>query len=380
MLKVTGEPSGVSRRMVPSGGSRRSARRSLAISSLLLAWFARHARPLPWRSTKDPFAIWISEVMLQQTQVATVIPYYQRFLLAFPNVKSLAQADESAVLRLWEGLGYYRRARSLHQAARKMLTEHDGNVPNDPETLSHFPGLGRYTVNAILSQAFDRRLPILEANSRRVLCRLLGIEEDPSQAKVARKLWDAAEKLLPRKNAGRFNQALMELGALVCTARQPDCRRCPLARDCIARRLGLQETIPYRAARPRIEQVDEVALVIRKRHDVLLVQRPSSGRWAGLWEFPHAALTENESHVQAAEKVLQKLGLKAEIHSELLTIRHSVTRFRITLVCLEARHRGGKVRSEMFPQSRWVAPEKLLDYPFSSPQRRLARTLASRAP
>ena len=348
------------------------------LSSALLAWFSRNARVLPWRQSTDPYAIWVSEVMLQQTQVATVIPYFERFLRAFPTVQSLAKAAESEVLRHWEGLGYYRRARDLHQAAQVVVAEHDGRIENDPEVLAQLPGLGRYTVNAILSQAFDRRVPILEANSRRVLCRLLGIEQDPRRADVDRLLWATAGQLMPpARGAGRFNQALMELGALVCTPRQPACQVCPLADGCLARSLGRQEEIPVRPTPPAIEKVDDLALVIRRRKQVLIVQRPAHGRWAGLWEFPHHELAESETHAQAAERLLSAIELQADLGDELLTIRHAVTRFRITLVCLEAHHRLGTFRSQLFQQGSWVAPERLKDYPFSSPQRRLAQVVCS---
>ena len=319
--------------------------------------------------------------MLQQTQVATVVPYFARFIEAFPDVQSLAGAEESEVLRLWEGLGYYRRARSLHQAARHVLAEHAGKIPNDPELLGALPGLGRYTINAILSQAFDRRLPILEANSRRVLCRLLGIEADPRRADIDKRLWEAAAQLLPpRRGAGRLNQALMEVGALVCTPRQPDCDSCPLTDHCAAFRLGRQEEIPLRAAPPRIEEVKEVALVVRRRQDVLIVQRPAKGRWAGLWEFPHETLTGADSPVDTAQRLLAALGMVAEVGAEMLTIRHSVTRFRITLTCLEARHRRGTIRSQQYQQGLWVSPTTLAEYPFSSPQRRLARAACGENP
>ncbi len=219
----------------------------------LLNWFSHHARILPWRSSRDPYAIWISEVMLQQTQVATVIPYYQRFLKSFPDIASLAGAELQEVLRHWEGLGYYRRARDLHQAARVLHTSHAGSIPNDPEIVRTLPGLGRYTTNAVLSQAFDTRLPILEANSTRVLCRLLGVRRDPRQGSVQRLLWEAAGLLLPAKHVGQFNQALMELGALLCTPTAPACSACPLALHCRARIDGTQETIPDRARkRPRL--------------------------------------------------------------------------------------------------------------------------------
>ena len=200
----------------------------------------------PWRRhDRNPYRIWVSEVMLQQTQVATVIPYFERFLHAFPTLADLASAAEHDVLHLWEGLGYYRRARDLHQAARQLVSLHGGQFPKEPQTLATLPGMGRYTVGAVLSQAFDRRLPILEANSQRVLCRLFGLREDPRNGPMRRVLWHLAEQLLPMRGAGQFNQALMELGALVCTATAPRCDDCPLATGCVARRLGLQERFPH---------------------------------------------------------------------------------------------------------------------------------------
>src|SRR5437764_9937338 len=199
----------------------------------LLAWFDRHRRDLPWRRDRDPYRVWVSEVMLQQTTVAAVVPYFQRFLAAFPTVTALAAADEQDVLRLWEGLGYYRRARHLHRAAR-LLAARGGSFPRDPARLRGVPGMGRYTANAVLSQAFDRRLPILEANSQRVLCRLFGRTEDPRRGPLRRWLWRAAEEVLPRKRVGEFNQALMELGALVCTPQAPRCGGCPLRTKCRA--------------------------------------------------------------------------------------------------------------------------------------------------
>jgi A/G-specific adenine glycosylase len=185
----------------------------------LLAWFARHQRDLPWRANRDPYRIWVSEVMLQQTQVSTVIPYFKRFLEAFPTLIDLAEADEQDVLRLWEGLGYYRRARDLHRAARSLAAEFDGRIPDDPEAWQALPGVGRYILGAVLSQAFDRRLPIVETNSQRVLCRLFGQRADPRRGPGRHWLWQVAERLLPMRRVGEFNQALMELGALICAPR-----------------------------------------------------------------------------------------------------------------------------------------------------------------
>ena len=340
----------------------------------LLAWFDEAARDLPWRRTRDPYAIWVSEVMLQQTQVATVIGYFERFLGAFPTVHALAAADEQAVLRLWEGLGYYRRGRALHAAARRICAEHGGRVPEDPAALAALPGLGRYTVNAILSQAHEQRLPILEANSRRVLCRLLGVRADPRLAPVQQRLWQAAEALLPRHHIGAFNQALMELGALVCTPRAPDCPACPLRAACAARRLGLVDAIPALARGPAVEEVREVAVALRRGTKVLLVQRPAAGRWAGLWEFPRRPMTENSAAAEAAG-LIATLGLRADVTAELTTIRHSVTRFRITVVCLEARWRGGRLRPGAYARGVWASLAELAEYPCSRPQRRLAAAL-----
>jgi A/G-specific adenine glycosylase len=344
----------------------------------LLSWFTTARRDLPWRRDRDPYRIWVSEVMLQQTTVAAVVPYFERFLHAFPTLRDLAAAPEQEVLRLWEGLGYYRRARDLHRAARQLAASWGGAVPDDPEALSGLPGMGRYTVGAVLSQAFDRRLPILEANSLRVLCRLFGRADDPRRGPAQRWLWQVAEDLLPAKRAGDFNQALMELGALVCTPAAPNCAACPLAADCVARRLGLQDSIPAKTPPPAITEVKEAAVVVRRGTDVLLAQRPeSASRWANLWEFPHGPLGDGESHEGAAVRLAREAGLGVALGQELMTLRHGVTRFRITMACFEAEHVGGEFRSDFYRQGLWVAPERLPEHPVSAPQRRLAKALVA---
>jgi A/G-specific adenine glycosylase len=344
----------------------------------LRPWFARHQRDLPWRGNRDPYRIWVSEVMLQQTQAATVIPYFENFLRAFPTVADLAAAEEQDVLRLWEGLGYYRRARDLHRAAREILARHNGLFPHDPAVLGCLPGLGRYTCNAVLSQAFDRRLPILEANSQRVLSRLFGRADDPREPAARRWLWQAAEAILPHRDVGAFNQALMELGALVCTPTAPRCSQCPLAARCIAQQQGRQESIPARTPQPESLPIQEVAVVVRRGAEVLFVQRPADGRWAGLWEFPHGPLLDNEPHEEAAFRLVHQLtGLYAKVGSGLVTFRHSITRYRITLTCFEAEHASGEFQSRFYVEGRWLSLADLAAYPVSSPQRRLARFLLS---
>src|SRR5262249_35198011 len=244
--------------------------------------------------------------------------------------------------------------------------------------LRTLPGIGRYMMGAILSQAYDRRLPILEANSQRVLCRLFGKTEDPRRGSTRRWLWEAAEALLPVRPVGEFNQALMELGALVCTPVAPRCTECPIAKLCKARRLGKQEEIPRRAEAPETVTIQEAAVVVRRGQQVLFVQRPQEGRWAGLWEFPHAPREEKESYEEAAARFLPLLtGVEAKLGRELLTLRHTVTHHRITVVCFEAGYRAGRFRSPFYQQGRWVKPAELSEYPVSAPQRRLAQTLVN---
>lgn len=344
-----------------------------SISRRLLAWFRRNARLLPWRSDRNAYRVWISEVMLQQTQVVTVIPYFARFVRRFPTLAKLAQADEQEVLRLWEGLGYYRRARALCRAAQLLHEAGYRTIPNDPDVVAALPGFGRYTVNAVLSQAYDRPLPILEANSQRVLCRLFGISRSPGA--VQKQLWQLAADLLPQKSVGDFNQALMELGALVCTPAQPQCDRCPVRSHCQAKQQNRQHEIPLRARSASTVAVEEVAVVIRKRDRLLLVQRPDEGRWAGMWEFPHHPLEAPESHESAAYRLVAVLGLVCAGLSELMTIRHSVTRFRITMTCMQAAHKRGRPRAKGYRAAAWVGADDLHNYPLSTPQRRLASRL-----
>jgi A/G-specific adenine glycosylase len=346
-----------------------------AIRRQLLAWYRQNARPLPWRRSRNPYRIWISEVMLQQTQVTTVIPYFHRFLETFPTLNKLALADEQAVLRLWEGLGYYRRARDLCRAAKLLRENKHQTVPNDPQFVNSLPGFGRYTTNAVLSQAYDRRVPILEANSQRVLCRLFGIAENPQESGVRNLLWQHAQQLLPRKSVGEFNQALMELGALVCKLVKPSCAACPLKRHCQAKLHNRQDKIPLRVKSAGASAVDEVAVIVRKRDRLLLVQRPDEGRWAKMWEFPHHPREAKESADVAARRLLTTLGMDADLLGEFATIRHTVTRFRITMVCLHVQHRHGSLRAGLYPKTAWICPADLHDYPLSTPQRRLARRL-----
>jgi A/G-specific adenine glycosylase len=343
----------------------------------LLRWFEEHGRPLPWRASRDAYRIWVSEVMLQQTTVTAVVPYFERFLTAFPTVEALAAADEQEVLKLWEGLGYYRRARHLHAAARIFVASHQGQLRDDPAVWADLPGVGRYILGAVLSQAFDRKLPIVEANSLRVLARLFAYHGDPREGEGKNWVWSAAEALLPLKRAGDFNQALMELGALVCIPVAPRCDQCPVAAQCQAREKNLQEKIPPPKKHPELVEVSEVGVVIRKGGRVLLCQRPpDAGRWQNMWEIPHGPRGEGEAIPAAAARVAKNLtGLSVRVGDSIYTLRHPVTRFRITMECLEASVTGGRFSSDFYTTGQWLTLEELNDYPVSSPQRKLMKAL-----
>jgi A/G-specific adenine glycosylase len=274
-----------------------------ALQSALLAWFDAHHRPLPFRESRDPYRIWVSEVMLQQTTVAAVVPYFQRFIARFPTVRDLAEAEEADVLRLWEGLGYYRRARHLHAAARILVRDHGGTLPDDPAVWAELPGVGRYILGAVLSQAFNRKLPIVEANSLRVLTRWFGYRDDPRTSAGQAWLWSKAAEILPARRIGDFNQAMMELGALVCTPGSPKCNSCPIRRGCVARKHELQTLIPPKPRPPEPVKVREVAIAIRRGPRFLFGKRPDHSRWAGMWELPHGELQSRESMTDAIHRI-----------------------------------------------------------------------------
>ena len=351
----------------------------------MLAWYRAGHRDLPWRRTRDPYGIWVSEIMLQQTQVATVIPYYQRFMERFPTVEALAAAPEDEVLRLWSGLGYYLRARHLHHGAREVLSRHEGRIPEAIEELLRLPGIGRYTAGAIASIAFERAAPILDGNVTRVLCRLYGLRGDPKRAPLHARLWQLAEALIPEGEAGDFNQALMELGATVCTPASPRCDVCPLAERCEARRLGLQESLPELARPPAPTPLRMAAAVVWRASEVLLVKRstePARGKnsghtwWAGMWQFPTGPVAPEESTAAAVVRVARETaGLDVTSGAVAGLVRHGVTRWKITL---EARH-CLPIEGEPTPGGcadwRWSTLEETAQLALPAPQRRLVEQM-----
>lgn len=342
----------------------------------LAAWFRRHARDLPWRRTRDPYAVWISEIMLQQTQVVTVVGYFERFLAAFPTLADLAAADERDVLRLWEGLGYYRRARQLHAAAKIIVAEHDGDFPHDPEQIRALPGIGRYTTGAIASIAWDAREPILEANTVRVFSRLLGYRADPTRNRAQQLLWDFSASLLPAKDVGLFNQALMELGSEICSFKSPLCDQCPVASLCPTKQAGLQDVIPLPKRKTNYQDRHEVAVVIRRGGRVVLRRCGPQERWAGLWDFPRFPVTARRGDPmrgQLARAAAELTGLAITSGPRLITIKHGVTRFRITLDCYQAECNGGRLKRG--GEVRWVKIGELETYPLSTTGRKISRLL-----
>jgi A/G-specific adenine glycosylase len=345
----------------------------------LLSWYARHARDLPWRKSTNPYRVWVSEVMLQQTQVETVKPYFQRFIKAFPTVKKLAAAEEQEVLQLWEGLGYYRRARQLHAAAQHVVAEHSGRFPRDVTILQTLPGIGRYTAGAIASIAFDERAPILEANTIRLFARLIGYRQSPTASAGQQVLWQTALEVLPRKDIAKFNQGLMELGSLVCTPKNPQCTFCPVSTLCAARASDLQEKIPQRARKTQFTDLNEAAVVVHKKGYILVRQCAAGERWAGLWDFPRFEIdSEGPLFVrkELIAKVRKQTGVEVRPSGLLKTIKHGVTRYRITLDCYEAGYVSGRISSTPAKPVRWLPAQELRDLPLSSTGRKIAKLLS----
>ncbi|MFN3653437.1 MAG: A/G-specific adenine glycosylase [Armatimonadota bacterium] len=342
------------------------------IRTELLAWFQREQRDLPWRRDPSPYAVWVSEMMLQQTQVATVIPYYERWMARFPTLESLAAADEQEVLHAWQGLGYYSRARNLLRGAREVVERLAGVLPRDPAALRALPGIGPYTAGAIASIAYNVPAPIVDGNVIRVLTRLGALRGDPQRAPLKQQLWRLAELLVPRESARDFNPALMELGATVCVPVNPRCGRCPVAAECDARRLGVAAELPETAPRPEPTPVRMAAAVVRRENRLLLVQLPPDApRWAGMWQFPNVELEPDERPEAGAERAARlRAGVAAVPKQRLAVIRHGVTRFRITLEAWECEAAEGS--PEPGELAAWIAPEQLGDYPLPAAHRRIA--------
>ena len=377
------------------------------LRSRVLRWYDANGRKLPWRESSDPYRIWISEIMLQQTTVAAVVPYFDRFIDRFPDVQSLAAAEQEHVLRLWEGLGYYSRARNLHKAANVIVGDLGGQFPETTEELQKLPGIGPYTAGAIASFAFNQPAAILEANTLRLFSRLIELDIDPRGTQGQKLLWKFAGWAVSRKRAADFNQAVMDIGSQVCQPVDPDCRHCPLMPSCKTFESGRQAEIPLEKQKPKITELTEVSVAVNKGGRFLLRQYSDNERWAGLWDFvrfeiPDAVATSIEipnkkattSKVLAGQrnlfdesppkaflpdsirkKVEEVSGAEVSTYEPHAELRHAVTRYRIKLLCLSCQANGGRIRSGSGYQ--WVSRKRLAELPLSTTGRKFANLLTA---
>ncbi len=334
------------------------------IRRALLHWFRNNARDLPWRRSRDPYQIWLSEIMLQQTQVATVLPYFERFIKAYPTVELLAKAKEDQVLKLWEGLGYYTRARNLQKAAKVIVQEFNGIFPDSPVLLQQLPGIGRYTAGAIASIAFGKKTPVLDGNIKRVLTRIFSIPESIDNTSTHHALWATAGQLVSPSAPGDFNQALMELGARICTPKRPRCHLCPVNNTCNAFQLGQQDEFPVRRPRKPVPHREIVAAAIRKNGRYLLGKRPPDSMLGGLWEFPGGKVEEGETHENALVRELkEEIGIGIKVSSPITTVKHAYSHFSITLHVYLCEHTTGKPQTIYHTDLKWVFPGHFSRYP-----------------
>ena len=353
-----------------------SRHRTRKIAARLLTWFEKNARDLPWRRTRDPYAIWVAEIMLQQTQSETVKPYYARFLRRFPTVERLAKARLDSVLKVWEGLGYYSRARNLHLAAGRIVRDFGGCVPQDVPDLLKLPGVGRYTAGAIASIAFNRDEPVVDGNVIRVLCRLFRIRHDPRSSAAQKRLWGLANELLPSGKARFFNQAMMELGATICLPRSPRCDDCPLGRMCAAKAHGEQEKLPVRANRKPLPRHKVVVGVIYEKGRILIDKRKPGGLLGGLWELPGGKVEKSESLKAAlVREVREELGVKVRIVRPLVKVEHAYSHFAITLHAFECAYVSGEPRCIACADYKWVQPGHLKKYAFPAANKKIFASL-----
>jgi A/G-specific adenine glycosylase len=335
------------------------------IQKKLLKWYDRQKRQMPWRETRDPYKIWVSEIMLQQTQVKTVIPYYENFLKEFPGIPALANAPLNKVLKAWEGLGYYARARNLHKAAQLLRDTNKNKFPQTYDEIIALPGIGKYTAGAIGSIAFGLKVPILDGNVIRVLTRLAGIEADFRLPKVNAELWALSESLLPEKRIGDFNQSLMELGAIICMPANPLCSECPLRSLCLAKQANKTDSIPYRKKARKLPHYTIAAGIIRKKDKILISQRPLKGLLGGLWEFPGGKLEEGETLPECLQRELkEELDIEVKVGKLFKVVDHGYSHYTVTLHFFKCTFLSGQPKKLQVHDFKWVRPEEMREYAF----------------
>ena len=339
--------------------------RSPKLQKVLLAWFDAHGRVLPFRGVGDPYAVWVSEIMLQQTQVATVVPYFERFVRRYPTVQKLAAARLDSVLKLWQGLGYYSRARNLHKAARVIVNEHDGVFPDTFDALVALPGIGRYTAGAIASIAFGQCAAVLDGNVMRVLCRLYRLPDNPKTPAAQKHLWQLAETLVPKKRPGDFNQSLMELGATVCTPKNPDCEHCPANKLCLALAHNEQALLPKMPkAAPTPHYTVAVGLVF-KDGKLLIDKRKPNGMLGGMWELPGGKKRKDETLKETVvREIKEEVGVDVIVGKRLCIVKHAYSHFRITLHAYRCDYTAGTAKPIHCAAVKWIAPKDIHKYAF----------------
>jgi A/G-specific adenine glycosylase len=344
--------------------------------SSLVRWFRANRRPMPWRETSDPYRIWISEVLLQQTQVATATGYYERFIRRFPDVGSLSAARLQTVMKLWEGLGYYSRARNLHAAARLIVKRFGGRVPDAMDDLLSLPGVGRYTAGALLSIAYGRPAAVLDGNVIRVLSRLFRVEEDVRKPGTREALWELAGSLMPAADCRDYNEALMELGAVVCVPRNPSCGVCPVRTHCRALAASAQDQYPRSAPSRPVPHKHVTAGIIWKKDRFLITLRPARGMLGGLWEFPGGKAEPGETLPECLKReIREELGIEIRVLRRRVSVNHAYTHFRITLHAFECLAGPGRIRPAACDDFRWITARELDRYPFPAADRKIIRLL-----
>ena len=333
---------------------------------LLLNWFDAHQRTLPWRSTPTPYRVWISEAMLQQTQVATVIPYFERFMKRFPDVQTLAEADSGQVLKMWEGLGYYSRARNLHRAARIICEKYHGRIPDEEQALRSLPGIGPYIAAAVLSIAFRQPYAVVDGNVKRVIARLCGVDFPVNQPQSHKHYQPLADALLDTERPGDYNQALMELGALVCRPQQPNCGNCPVASCCRAYQSRRQTELPVTVKRPKTPKKEWLTIVIRRGEHLLLEQRPDNGLLGGLWQFPTLeAIPEKLTAGKVRELVEKQFHLPVQRIAKLPVVHHAFTHFKVTVRVYEEVVPDTSASVDNPANHLWIPLDKVGELPIS---------------
>lgn len=329
----------------------------------LLNWFRREARDLPWRNTSDPYLIWISEIMLQQTRVEAVIPYYERFIQAFPAVRDLANAKEDRLLKLWEGLGYYNRAHNLKKGAEWIINQCNGTFPDTVESWLNIPGVGRYTAGAVCSIAYGQAVPLIDGNVKRVFSRLFSVKQNIDDKATQDAMWAAAKMLVPAKNPGDFNQALMELGAMICLPKNPKCIECPVHKLCAAYLKGTPSAFPVRKKKPETPHVQVVAAAIKKNGRYLLGKRPEGKLLAGLWEFPGGKIEPGETpQIALMRELKEELDVQIKVGILLAKVDHAYSHYSVTIELYSCEIVSGKPVTLYHSALKWMTKKQMKNY------------------